>query len=294
MYMQEKIDYYESIESSFYSSHKFFIEYHKYTDTSSMANNHYHKAYEIYYMLEGERYYFIKDRTYHVMKGDIVLISRNEVHKTFFSKGSVNAERMLINFEPSFVEAYSNNTSDINFFECFQETIPVMRLKVSEQKYVENLLYGMKEETENTESGHLSLIKLRLLELLIFLSRNIKRVEENYKHPSSVHKKVSDMVIFINNNYSQEITLGGISKKYHISMYHLSRIFKQVTGFTFIEYLNLVRVRAAQKYLAETTMKVSQIAENVGFESITHFGRTFKSITGLAPLHYRKKNRSFT
>lgn len=269
----------------------FFIEYHQYKDASSMAYNHYHNVYEIYYMLEGQRYYFIKDRTYNIMKGDIVLININEVHRTFYSSGSTNSQRVLINFDSSYIDDFTKNDKDTHFEECFTKNINVIRLNINEQQYIEALLSRMKSEKDSTETGHIVFTKILLIELLIFLNRTASRIETAiYEHPSAIHKKISDMVVFINNNYAEDITLGFMAKKYHISLYHLSRLFKRVTGFSFIEYLNLVRVRAAQKVLTETSLKVSQVANDTGFDSITHFGRTFKSVTGLSPLQYRKKH----
>ena len=77
-------------------------------------------------------------------------------------------------------------------------------------------------------------------------------------------------------------------KAFFISQYYLSRSFKQVTGFTFIEYLNSVRIREAQRLLRETEKQVIQIAHMVGFNNISHFGRIFKAITKYTPLQYRK------
>jgi AraC-like DNA-binding protein len=83
------------------------------------------------------------------------------------------------------------------------------------------------------------------------------------------------------------ITLDDISKEFFISKSYFSKAFKSVTGFTFTEHLNNIRVREARLLLRGTNSNVSEIAFKVGFESITHFGRVFKSIAGYSPLKYR-------
>lgn len=68
----------------------------------------------------------------------------------------------------------------------------------------------------------------------------------------------------------------------------MSRFCKVATGFTFVEYVNSVRIKEAKHLLEQTTLKVNLIARKVGFGSVTHFGRVFKAVTGHAPLYYRK------
>jgi YesN/AraC family two-component response regulator len=86
----------------------------------------------------------------------------------------------------------------------------------------------------------------------------------------------------------QELSLYLLAEKFYVSPYYLSRFFKEATGFTFVEYVNSVRIKEAKKLLERTTMKVSLVAKKVGFGSVTHFGRVFKSVTGYVPLYFRK------
>ena len=85
------------------------------------------------------------------------------------------------------------------------------------------------------------------------------------------------------------MTLQTISERFYISPYYFSRTFKQITGFTFIEYLNGVRIKEAQKLLRKTNLSIGKIAESVGYQNNTHFGRLFKKATGISPLAYRKQ-----
>lgn len=70
---------------------------------------------------------------------------------------------------------------------------------------------------------------------------------------------------------------------FYISSTYLCRIFKQTTGFTLVEYLQDVRVQQARAYLSETNWKVTAIAEKTDFDSIAHFDRVFKQLTGNTP-----------
>lgn len=268
----------------------FAIQYMKYDQKTSMTSNHYHNHYEIYYQLTGERYYFIKDRTYYIKKGDLVVININDLHKTTFA-GAEIYERILINFKADFIKDFLGANIDINPLKIFQRDINVYSLCIADQSFAEQLLFKMVEEDKNRGEGYSLYLKLSLLELLIFLSRLSYKSQLRYlEFPSSLHKKISNIAKYININYTNRLTLKELSDTFEVSPFYLSRTFKEVTGFTFIEYLNVTRIKEAQKLLIESDLNVTQISERVGFDSSTHFGRVFKSVAQLSPLKYRKLN----
>ena len=155
---------------------------------------------------------------------------------------------------------------------------------------MEGILNKIIYEASNKAFGYEASIQSLFTQLLVFASRHAKaNINTLFEHPSHTHKKVAEIVQYINKNYMNKINLSTISEKFFISRYHFSRIFKEATGFTFTEYINSVRIQEAQKYLRETNWKISTISEKAGFESIAHFGRVFKKATGLSPLNYRKK-----
>ncbi|MFC6605084.1 AraC family transcriptional regulator [Ectobacillus funiculus] len=251
-----------------------------------MKSTHRHDAYEIYYMSKGERLYFIKERTYHVKAGDLVLVNMYDLHKTTEAY-SPNHERILINFKSDYIQRMANGMEE-SFYEIFQK-FPVLRLNIKEQGAVESILRKMIEEYEDKTEGYQTYLRLLLVELLLYIYRHIKKNKiEPIEYPNSLHEKVSEIVRYINSHYMDVLTLQSLSKQFHISPYYLSRVYKEVTGFSFVEYLNQVRINEAQKLLKTTNLNVTSIAEKVGYENPTHFGRVFKTITGTSPLKYRK------
>lgn len=269
-----------------------FMEYSKVLDKASMKYNHYHDAYEIYYLLSGERYYFIKDRTYHITKGNIVIIDRDELHKT--TPGiSYHHERILVNFKKAFIAEFLVNMNDIDLLLPFRQGIHMISLSVKEQQIVENLLGKMLDEYNKQPLGFNSYIKIQLLELLFLINR-CKNTQFNNKpeYINSTHQKISEIVQYINTHYQEKIRLDDLSELFFISPYHLSRTFRKITGFTFSEYLNNIRIKQAQKYLKETDLNITEISQKVGFDSVTHFGRVFKKLSYVPPSEYRKSFNS--
>jgi YesN/AraC family two-component response regulator len=256
----------------------------------TMMQNHAHNSYEIYYLRSGERYYFIKDRSYHVRKGDLVLIQPNVLHKTMHAE-SPSHERILINFRESYIDGIFHEISP-DLLRVFDEE-PVIHPDSLELAMVESIMEKMMREQKHAKPGAAGYTKLLLAELLLLLYRHVRPADSQGKsseHPTTLHRKVSDIVKYINEHFREPLSLKGLAEHFHISSYYLCRIYKEVTGFTVIEYVNQLRIQEAQKLLKTTRYSVTGITEKVGFESSTHFGRIFKSLCGLSPLQYRKWN----
>ena len=266
----------------------FYLCYKKAIGHYTMPSNHFHDRFEIFYLLSGERYYFIKDRTFFIKKGDLVLINIYDLHKTI-DTGVPNHERILIKFSKEFVNTLNSPIDEI-MTPLFN--VNLIHFSIQAQISVEDILQKMLHEIDSKKTGFELSLQSLLMQLLIFSTRYIeKNPAHTPEHPSPIHQKISEIVQYINLHYPEEISLSSISKLFFVSPYYLSRAFNKVTGFTFIEYLNIVRIKEAQRLLRESRLSASAIAEKVGFGSIAHFGRVFKTITDKSPLHYRKFNR---
>jgi two-component system, response regulator YesN len=96
---------------------------------------------------------------------------------------------------------------------------------------------------------------------------------------------------YINEHYSEEITLNKLSEVVYVNPMYLSRLFKEKIGENFIDYLTRVRIEHAKRLLSDLSLRIYDITEMVGYESRKHFGKTFKEVTGFTPKEYRN---SFT
>jgi two-component system response regulator YesN len=95
---------------------------------------------------------------------------------------------------------------------------------------------------------------------------------------------------FLEERYSDPaLNLSSIAEHVYVSPCYLSHLFKQVTGSTVTEYLNKTRIRAAQKLLKQTPLKIYEIAGQVGFNDSHYFSIVFKKLTGISAVEYRDK-----
>ncbi|MDD9269247.1 AraC family transcriptional regulator [Paenibacillus sp. GCM10023248] len=266
------------------------IEFDRRTGYYAMENNHYHIEHELYYLFQGERNYFIKDSAYRVQAGDMVLVDSNALHKTSDLR-EPNHERIVLYYSPSFFAGYQSAEKEL-LLAPFALGNPLIRLNLQEKMHVEALLASLLNELNEQPPGYQLHIRNVAVELLLFTSRYmLKRQSERDDELSPVRHKVTDIIRHINLHFGDSLQLHLIAKQFFISKSHLSRVFKQMTGFGFTEYVNITRVREAERLLRETDWSILHVSEHCGFESFSHFGKVFKKLSGVSPRSYRKFER---
>jgi len=88
----------------------------------------------------------------------------------------------------------------------------------------------------------------------------------------------------------ESLTLADIARSVHASTFHFCKTFKRATGMTFTQYLSMVRIAKAKKLLANPQARISEVAYEAGFASLTHFNRMFRRIAGQSPTDFRRQN----
>ncbi|WP_438349398.1 helix-turn-helix domain-containing protein [Paenibacillus sp. FA6] len=263
------------------------IDYDRRVGHYSMQEDHIHDHYELYYLCSGERTYFIKERSYRIVAGDLVFIDRNAVHKTS-DVGIPDHERIVIYLARSFLEqSYPEWLPMLE--ESFKWDIPILRLHLHESSYLTELMDEIKHELLSLQPSSVLVIRHRIVELLLYAHRqrqnNTLLLLDN---ETPIHRKISDITRYLNDHIAETLSLTEVASHFYISPFYLSHLFKKTTGFTFSHYLNLSRIKEAQRRLRETQLPISEIAWQCGFDNFSHFGKTFKKISHLSPRDYRK------
>lgn len=127
---------------------------------------------------------------------------------------------------------------------------------------------------------------LRLLEIfgrhLSILSNQIA-LENSDAEPVAVTRAKQ----FISRNQDNALCLATVAKAVNTSTFYFCKLFKRTTGLTFTDYLARVRIEKAKALLLDRNRRVSEVAYDVGFQSLTHFNRIFRKVVGQSPTDYR-------
>jgi YesN/AraC family two-component response regulator len=102
-------------------------------------------------------------------------------------------------------------------------------------------------------------------------------------------KNVTRAREFIAQHQDRDVTLQEVAKAVNTSTFYFCKVFKKATGLTFTDYLARVRIEKAKNLLLNPHLRVSEIAYEVGFQSLTHFNRSFRKLTGQSPSAFREK-----
>lgn len=99
---------------------------------------------------------------------------------------------------------------------------------------------------------------------------------------------VIQAIDFIHKHYAEDITVNFIAEKLNISHSYLSQIFTKEMGISPIKYLVAYRIQKAKELISSSDYLVTDVASRVGFFEVKHFSKTFKKVTGLTPMQYKK------
>ena len=237
---------------------------------------HYHNTYELYYLTRGSARYFINDTTFEISAGDVVLIPPKTIHKTTYLE--TDAERLLVVFDKDFLSI----KDDDPIYDCFKKQYHYKNVMLREIFTTMEHAYAKNNEKQNR------LIQYALLYILMKLSVGHFEKESIDTIPNSERPFLA-AVEYINNNFSENLTLEEIAEKFHVSKSHFSRKFKEITGIGFNEYILLVRIKHSELLLMETNLSVTEISGKCGFNSSCYFTSVFKKYKGMTPFKFRKK-----
>ena len=101
---------------------------------------------------------------------------------------------------------------------------------------------------------------------------------------------VRNAVAYIEENYKNKISLSDVAEEIFVSRWHLSKVLNQYLGKSFSEIINGYRIEAAKKLLLNPSMRIGEIAEEVGFSDSAHFSHVFKKMVGMSANEYRNRN----
>ena len=257
----------------------------------TMSDVHIHyNDYEVYYLLEGERCYFIGTKIYHLKQGSLVFVRRNVIHKTALSR-EAHHDRILLEISRSYLESVFAITGELTLHDFFQDDCIILSLECEEQNFITELLLALGRELGTKNSGFRLLAKSLVAELFIYAKRM-----ENKTNPSASsrtddprHRQIEQIACYIAENCCSPLSLNSIAEQFYMNKCYLSRIFKEITGFTVNGYLHARRIQKARSLLIQNSMNISEVSEAAGYENLTYFERVFKKHTGMSPLEYRRQ-----
>lgn len=126
-------------------------------------------------------------------------------------------------------------------------------------------------------------------QLYVLLEEMLNTVlaERKSEITGNIRDCVKEAIIYIDENYFEELTLSSLAEKYAVESSYFSRIFKQETGENLMLYISGKRIEKAKELMAQPQINITEVAFMVGNDDYTYFSKVFKKMTGMSPRDYR-------
>ncbi|MBR2339638.1 MAG: helix-turn-helix transcriptional regulator [Clostridia bacterium] len=260
----------------------------KYSESIGSIGSHSHNCYEILFVKEGKLELKIDSKSYIVEAPSLIFISKLEMHH--INVLSQKYHRYFLCIDSNMVSTLIGNHSTLSILT----NRPVDFCHVLDasqfEKEVDRIFSVAVSEQEEKGAFYTQRQAAAISELLVLVYRHAPQLfsNENEKSISIIWKIRSR----IEGNCREQISLSQLAEEYHMSVCYLSHLFKKITGYSVIQYLNMCRLSLARQLLADTELSITEIVYAAGFSDTSNFSRLFKRETGLSPIKYRRKEKN--
>ncbi len=252
---------------------------------------HWHQEMEIIYIENGEFEETIDFETYHVKKGDIVIVPPCVLH-SFRQYENERTVFKTIMFDFSMLTGNTTDACSIKYFNPFLEgnyTSPKI-ISPSDVHYSE-----LRECILEIISTHAKLgtfyelqIKSELYQLFFILFKYFFKCQNgNLPIKDSTTRNIKIILDYIAENYAKTISIDELAEQVSLSKHYFMRFFKKYMGTTCIEYINDYRLNRAANLLITTRLQITEIAMSIGITNLSYFNRIFRKKYNMTPKEYR-------
>lgn len=256
----------------------------------NMPFQHFHRFYELFITLCPSAVHFIEGIPYELRTFDVVGISPNRLHKSQYPPGKPN-RRLIIQFNlPPNTPGLSNEYEQLT--QIFHRDVPIFRFDSELQKRLYGKLNDIYHLAQKKDPMRNLIIHQKFIEFLILIFLNQENnIYSNETEITETEEKIYSVARYIHAHYPEALSLESLASHFCISSSYLSHKFKQVTGFSVTDYIQMTRIRNVQALLINTQRPITELAEPCGFNCFSQFNRVFRKHIGMSPSMYRKKSQ---
>ena len=247
---------------------------------------HHHDFYEIYFFLSGNVQYNIESRSYLLTPGDVLLISPMELHQPMFTAEHKPYERIVLWIDKQYLEGLSLPGQEL--YRCFDTSIPghsnLLRPEGVARQFLTFLLEQLMAELGKEEPYREISALTYLVQVLIHLNR-LALQNRQAEQTSGQETAVYNILGYINDHYSEDLSLDFLANTFFVSKYHLSREFQRLVGTSVHRYLVQKRLVMAKQMLS-MGIPSSDVYQQCGFADYSNFYRAFKAEYQISPKEF--------
>lgn len=259
-----------------------------------ILSHHWHSELEFIYVSIGEAVFTIDDEDILIKEGECIFINSGQLHSGILK--TCTCTYFSVVFSTEFL------SSALDACHQFFDGIKINKFKIlqhfkhehpSQVKVISELKDIIKELTDKNMAYELS-VKSKLFSIFTTLFRSNLYTTMLDKQKDLIDAKkyntLKQILGYIYQNYNKKIKLTDISKSLNLTPQYLCKFFKEMTDTSIVEYINHYRIETACSLLKISTLSITDIALECGFDNISYFNRVLKKQLNFTPTEFRLKS----
>lgn len=257
-------------------------------------HQHWHDHIEWIYVLKGQAVVQV-DGSFELLKqGELTFVNAKQLHSAVVH--APDTALICIVFHETLVRGSGLDITEFHYFVPYlhgQRRWPSrMRAHDPYMGDINDAFTRLLQEFDRKQPGYELLVKAELLRIFGLYFRFAEQSASQLPAREQKPYNFTHLLEALRERYREPITVGNAARQVSLSPNHFCKVFKQVTGKTFVDYIHTLRVQEAERLLLETDEPIASIADRVGFSTPTYFERVFKKVRGMTPSSARKTGRT--
>ena len=257
-----------------------------------MTSPHYHNVIEIIYILEGEFLITIGNTKYTLHPGEMVLINTKEVHSVNVLDFGIHRS-FAVKFSPETICSDSQSLMELKYIIPYIVSFSDFKAHYTKEEVensnIKNCIDNIMKEDRERQHAYKFAIRIYISHLFLDLIRKVNTINPNDEEiKESIREEFKNIFQYISRHYTEKLTAVQVAKEFGLRQSDFSAHFKRITGKSFNEYLNYVRICKAKRMLISSEKNITEIAFAVGFANTSYFINCFKSQMGITPASFKQ------
>ena len=240
---------------------------------------HTHNHLELSYIVGGKGQFLIQDQLYPVNSNNLVIINPNVTH-TEVSLNAQPLEYIVLGIEGIELATSESSNGQFSILDHFESV------------EISGCLRNILREMEQKNPGYEDICQAFMEILIIRLMRNTALAVPAEPQVISGNRQCAAVKRYIDLHFKESLTLEQLAEDAHMNKYYLSHAFKREYGTSPINYMITRRIEESKYLLAETDLSMSQIAQLLGFSSLSYFSQVFRRTQATTPMEYRQSTNN--
>lgn len=249
---------------------------------------HTHEYFQIYYIAKGSLTHYIGDKSSKLHQSDMFIIPPGIVH---YISPEPNTVFYSFSFMPDFFGDINQKHKLVSLFIfnllAEKDVLPKVSIGSEDVFFIESIMERMLNEFNCKNFGFSEIIYSCAVLLVSALARNYFEKNTLPEYFENSKQFVMHCIEYIENNFTEKITLDEISKRSAMSKNSFCELFYKLTGYSFNAYLNICRIKKATEYIKDG-YKITAIYGLCGYTDFSTFYRNFKKIMGISPKEFKR------